>query len=304
MQTSHYLNLDMIPEYCRRFHLANWQEAGGRKMILPYAMLEHAVRDEKYFSSLMKDMERCNLRFYDAHVPWGEEWALNTCDPEKRKKMFDNFQCALSICASVGIKTVTAHVGDNFFRAGSEIKPPSIKERRNLLYNSLEKIIPEAEKYQVILCIENVFSPADSFDELLLCFQRFSSPCFGFCYDTGHANIRMPDPVKTPDMAADYIRELWRFDEWYYEDRDKFDELLEYTVTCHLHDNDGLGDWHMLPGKGKIDWDKVIKKLGHAKRLVSIQNECAYIYYGYSLRRVMNTFFRIEEKLDRERNTQ
>jgi sugar phosphate isomerase/epimerase len=49
--------------------------------------------------------------------------------------------------------------------------------------------------------------------------------------------------------------------------------MLPEIVNCHLHDNDGSSDAHMTPGKGTIDWKKVISLLKRAPKLQAIQCE-------------------------------
>ena len=34
-----------------------------------------------------------------------------------------------------------------------------------------------------------------------------------------------------------------------------------HLITLHLHDNHGEQDEHLLPGRGNIDWDGVVKAL-------------------------------------------
>lgn len=300
MKTSYYLDLEPLPEYFRRFHLACWREAGAERMILPYALLEHGARDEKFFAALLDAMGEARLCFHDAHVPWSGDWALNTPEPEARKRMLSNIRRALAMCAEAGAKTLTAHIGDNVFRPGNGAPPPAGDERRRLLYEALEKLIPEAEKQRVVLCIENIFSPADTVEELLGCFARFSSPYFGCCYDAGHANIMTPAPGKRPEMAADYVRELWRSEPWRYGPAEIPEELLEHIVSCHLHDNDGFGDEHRLPGEGTVDWKSVIGKLRRCRRLLSIQSEVAYVYYACPPGKLVRTFQKIEKRFENQ----
>jgi sugar phosphate isomerase/epimerase len=58
--------------------------------------------------------------------------------------------------------------------------------------------------------------------------------------------------------------------EW---EHDVLDRMLPYIVNCHLHDNDASADQHLLPGKGTIDWSKLVPKLLSAPRLMCVQSE-------------------------------
>ncbi len=49
---------------------------------------------------------------------------------------------------------------------------------------------------------------------------------------------------------------------------------LPHIVTCHLHDNHGFEDEHLLPGDGTICWPRLLNRLQDgASRLKSVQNE-------------------------------
>ena len=62
------------------------------------------------------------------------------------------------------------------------------------------------------------------------------------------------------------------------------------TVVCHLHDNDGTGDYHNLPGRGNIDWNKTMKLLENAPRLMALQSEVAVARHGISCKELVETF--------------
>ena len=49
--------------------------------------------------------------------------------------------------------------------------------------------------------------------------------------------------------------------------------MLPHVVNCHIHDNMGQVDEHVLPGKGNIDWVKISSLLKQAPRLKNIQSE-------------------------------
>ena len=40
-------------------------------------------------------------------------------------------------------------------------------------------------------------------------------------------------------------------------EHDVLDRMLPHIVNCHLHDNDGTDDQHLLPGDGTLDWTAV-----------------------------------------------
>lgn len=86
----------------------------------------------------------------------------------------------------------------------------------------LEEILAKAEKADITICLENLQIE----DNLTSIIQEMSS-CLNLCYDSGHANIR-PCPFPREDNRS-----------------------IRY---CHINDNLGTNDIHMIPGTGNIDW--------------------------------------------------
>ena len=108
------------------------------------------------------------------------------------------------------------------------------------LLRSMDELVPILEKYKVRIALENM--PGDTWE-----FQRYlldNSPpaLFGFCFDTGHANIEL---------------------------RNQLDDCFEYRsriISLHIHDNDGKSDAHTAPFTGTLDWGRtaeIIKGSGY-----------------------------------------
>lgn len=68
-------------------------------------------------------------------------------------------------------------------------------------------------------------------EAILRAVKEINSPFFRVCLDTGHCAV-------FGDSPADAVRLIGK----------------EYLSTLHVHDNDGCGDCHWLPGAGVIDW--------------------------------------------------
>ncbi len=67
-------------------------------------------------------------------------------------------------------------------------------------------------------------------------FKNVQSDKLGFCFDSGHWNVFTPKA----DLLSLYGHKL---------------------KAVHLHDNDGIDDWHALPFSGRIDWNDIAAKL-------------------------------------------
>jgi sugar phosphate isomerase/epimerase len=64
-----------------------------------------------------------------------------------------------------------------------------------------------------------------------------------FCLDTGHVNV----------FSRLSVRRWW-------------DSLGDRIAAIHLHDNDGLSDDHLEPGKGTFDFPGLASCIGEAGR--------------------------------------
>ena len=134
----------------------------------------------------------------------------------------------------------------------------------------MEELLPVAERYGVTICIENIWFPTNTFDELIGHYKYFNSPYLGMCYDAGHANLVRSvsnDPEQAVNIA---FGQLKMPPQWDFEVLEK---MLPYIVNCHLHDNDGMRDRHWTPFNGNIDWEKTMKLLAKAPNLRCLQNE-------------------------------
>ena len=120
-----------------------------------------------------------------------------------------------------------------------------------------KSLIPYLKEMGVMVCIENLFAydvlmqrhvlgACGNADETNYYIDQLGDECFGACYDSGHLNHFAGD-------EAEYIRKLG--------DRLKV-----------VHFNDSWGkdfygmDWHLMPGQGDVDWNKVanaLKEIGY-----------------------------------------
>jgi sugar phosphate isomerase/epimerase len=101
------------------------------------------------------------------------------------------------------------------------------------LDNSTESLrrIVTLKPERIELAIENLPDKRGSWiiDQLL---TLFGGNTLGFCYDSSHENISGP-PFHL------LRKHHWRL------------------TTCHLSDNNGGSDEHLVPGRGNIDWPKM-----------------------------------------------
>lgn len=87
----------------------------------------------------------------------------------------------------------------------------------------------------VTFCLETL-QQNNKNQKLMELFNHLNTCSFGAVVDTGH-NFIAGDLYGQIEGLGNKVKEL------------------------HLHDNDGQGDQHQIPGKGRIDWGKVVAEL-------------------------------------------
>lgn len=141
----------------------------------------------------------------------------------------------LDVTRALGGKVMVIHTGylPLFSRGG----------KKHWLRNWAERmpaIVEKAGECGITLALENTW---DDVPEVLLHLAGLIGPDkVGFCIDTGHVNVFSRQP----------LRRWW-------------DALSSRLVALHLHDNDGISDDHIVPGKGTFDFVELggyIRKLG------------------------------------------
>lgn len=168
--------------------------------------------------------------------------------------------------------------------------------------HTIEAILPVAEECGVIVAVENAFEPANTPEVVEQCIIPFKgSPAIGCCFDVGHAHI-MNSAIERP--AARVAQEWGNIHMWGGNIRripfqEAIGRLAPYIVTCHVHDNDGWSDQHLLPGLGNCDFDEVFTALAKCPHLQSVQNETGFKGSGCSIRRACQVFDALMLKLKR-----
>ena len=250
----------------RRRTMQDFAAAGAKHLVLSTEFISGIMNDHKFAAELNAEMADAGLSFVDAHSPFGGVLDLNCPDLAFRRQMLTRHKLAMQISAEMGVKTITIHPGsDRFFPA------IPLDKHFDLMRKSIEELLAEAEKCGVIICIENSMSRAACPKRVVQLKSEFDSPYLGLCYDSGHAH-QLDAARNFPNSA---IHKFWKIvgeaePEW---DDQALERMFPEIVNCHLHDNDGSADSHLLPGKGTMDWKKVISLLKRAPKLQAIQCE-------------------------------
>jgi len=189
---------------------------------------------------------------------------------------------ALEIIADFGVDSITCHVGNT----PAEFAEFSLECLHGSIIRSLDELLPVAERLGITIAIENIWFATSTPEKLLAIARHFNSDNLGLCYDAGHANLMARDRGVETAHPVDAWK---RFGPVPY-DSQILEKMLSAITTCHLHDNNGVWDEHVLPGRGNIDWPRLIGLLKTAPRLKCFQNEVIPVRTGASIADVCRTF--------------
>ncbi len=179
------------------------------------------------------------VTFGQAHAPFPSYVKDN---PEVNAKVLDGLIKCVEICAYVGCPHMIVHPA--FFDYDNRMDPDTEWDANIKLYSAL---IPVLKKCHVTCCLENMFTGrrgkiyeaiCSDFNEAAAYIDELNDiageKCFAFCLDTGHALLLGRD-IYTAIM-----------------------QLGDRIETLHIHDNNGMGDQHLAPYMGILDWNRFI----------------------------------------------
>ena len=254
--------------------------AGGAKnVVLHNGVIRHLTMNMSDIPWVRREIEKRGLVLCDAHAPFGERENLGYPVERDRKWIHELQKSSLRVAGELGLKTLTMHIGRLCFHPDIETSTPEAVRKYTL--ECLDELLPVAEENKVVLALENLFHPTATSDELPAYIEHYGNPQYlGICFDSGHANVVEAESTKTPDQMDEMIKLAWPERTAVYR-TNCIEKMLPYIVTTHLHDNNGRGDHHKLPGvEGNINWERICTALASAPRLVSHQSEVASAHYG------------------------
>ena len=270
---------DQIPA-----RLEDLAAAGAHQILLEAKQLMSCADDPQYRKVLEDGLAANNLRINDVHAPHGMTDSLGCPLPGAEPQTVQVQLKAIRTAAGLGARTVTIHTARNRYvgqfapETGpiEDIDLPGAKAR---IYRQLEVLLPEAEKCNIMLALENLFLPSSAASFIAPIVKEFAHPKLGLNYDSGHALLLERLPGKDPAQIAEWIRIGWP-DNRVVLEGDQLDMMLDNVVTAHLHDNHGINDEHLMPGDGVANWKHIFERLQRAPRLVSLQSEVLSRHFG------------------------
>lgn len=180
-----------------------------------------------HYAPLKAAAEKYGVKFSQMHAPFPTWFEGNEKATDYLLTVVEKI---IAVCAYVGCPALVVHP---FFTA-------DLKNRERDLEINLKmyrRLMPTAKKYGVTVCLENMFAfscghvvEADvctNAEDACYLIDTLNAEAgekiFGFCFDVGHANI-------TSKNIRAYLNTLG-----------------DRLTVLHIHDNDGVGDKHLMP---------------------------------------------------------
>lgn len=198
----------------------------------------------KYCADLKKYAEGYGMIFNQAHAPCPS----GSSDPVEAERLFKNIVRSMRNASYLNIKTIVVHGMDHLYHYADG----GAQQLFELNMDFYKRLKPYCEKYEIRIALENlpqtksfvlgekvVDSVCSSPEEFILYLDTLGNEYFTACFDIGHAMITGHNP-------EDFIRTLGK----------------ERLTSLHVHDNNGLRDWHTLPYYGGMaNWNGIMKTL-------------------------------------------
>lgn len=201
--------------------------ANGKKYPLCDLSVEEFVG---YFAPLKQAAEKYGIAFSQMHAPfptWFED------KEEETEYLLSVVDKCIAVCNLVSCPAIVVH----------QYLSDDKEKDREINLKMYRRLMPAAKKYGVKICLENLFRAENGAIIESYC-TRAEDNCelidtlnaeageelFGFCFDTGHANLFRDINV-----------------------REFLNTMGKRLTVLHIHDNNGCGDKHTIPYTQTVD---------------------------------------------------
>jgi len=191
--------------------------------------------DKKSMMKASHTLERLGMEAYSFHAPFREEIDVTCLDAEGRTYARREIAAAAEAAAILGVRYFVFHPGPE------KSYQPSPEERVQRMNNAAEvinEVCEHCHRLGIGMVLENMLPHLffGNMRDMLWIIGAINSTLVGTCLDTGHAFL-----------SGDIYRVMYK--------------LSGHLQFLHANDNMGRDDDHLPPGKGKIDWRKLLREL-------------------------------------------
>lgn len=192
---------------------------------------------------LMSVLSVTGIRVHSIHSPFGPQYDISSSNDDIHDRGVDTLIDSIELASLTDAEKVIVHASD--------VLPNGNNRCMERARGVLREMSLVAKESGIMLALENLPSGylGHTPEEIMMLLDGTDPGGIGVCFDSGHANLsgRFIDFAKA---------------------------LLPYSVTTHIHDNDGKQDQHKFPGEGNIDWHKFADIYHSIQCTASIMLEC------------------------------
>lgn len=193
-----------------------------------YALPEEEAKEK--LKELLKEIKAAGLSVSQIHGPW--RWPPQDGTEEERAERMEIMKKSIRMTPMLDCKYWVVHALMPFGIQDKGTDKEAQTWQINLAF--MRELLSVAKECGVTICLENMPMPEFSIGtpgEVLKFVKEIDDPNFKICLDTGHV------AVYRGASLADAVREVGK-------------ELR----VLHVHDNNGVSDFHWLPYFGVSDW--------------------------------------------------
>ena len=230
------------------------KNAGFNEIELLWDVPHFNVNDDST-KIILRFMNKLDLSMRVGHSPI-TDIDLASLDIRKRKASIAVIARSFTMFRELGAESVVVHANGYSLNYREESRNVSVTKTKD----SILELVDIASDVGIKIALENLPHrgtprPFHSMEELKALIEDMPKEYVGLCLDTTHARFAGHDPLQQLNVASDRL------------------------FTLHLHDTDGDGDRHWVPGRGIIDWGAFIDRLSvlnfTGSRILEVQSTLA-----------------------------
>ncbi len=172
---------------------------------------------------------------FSFHAPFRENIDITSLDARQRDLSLNELLVAADSAAIMGVRNFVIHPGPD--RSG---RPPESEYRRRMenAANALARVAAHCRRLGLQLVLENMLPHLlfGQSSDVMWIMGAIRDLNVGICLDTGHAHIAGDLYSAAPKLSGN-------------------------LKMVHINDNHGHRDEHLPPGKGSVDWVRVVRQL-------------------------------------------
>jgi sugar phosphate isomerase/epimerase len=223
---------------------STWNYSSALKAGLPFSQMMEEIYDQALgIEFWLATLESGQISQYEQQ--YKGKFPFVSCHTSQANSFSEEILLnEIKLCHRLGAKILVVHPVSLGYTAHTW--DYSYKKRYDAVLLSKVGMYAElAARLGLCLALEN--GPIEVLEEVIdFAVRKNLQESLGICIDTGHASMHAG---KDPENVLKHLR-----------------TFKEHLVQLHVHDNLGLKDDHLIPGKGCVPWSAVMEILNDIRQ--------------------------------------